>query len=88
MLILNLYPLELDAKVRLVTLELATKLLVQLVMNENEHLLQDCHYAAIESAKEQSTALLRNFYKVKKWKIGIARFLNACCMIHLLLLLS
>ncbi|XP_058810063.1 protein CLEC16A homolog isoform X2 [Phymastichus coffea] len=52
-----------NAKVRLVTLELATKLLIQLVMNESEHLLQDCHYAAIESAKEQSTALLRNFYK-------------------------
>jgi hypothetical protein len=71
---------SLDAKVRLVTLELATKLLIQLVMSENEVLLQDCHLAAVEAAKEQSTALLRNFYKVKKWKIGITKFLNACCM--------
>lgn len=91
----NIYPINfplficymfiLDAKVRLVTLELATKLLTQLVMTENENLLQDCHLAAVEGAKEQSTALLRNFYKVKKWKIGITKFLNACCMLQITL---
>uniref|UniRef100_A0ABD2VZK9 Protein CLEC16A homolog n=1 Tax=Trichogramma kaykai TaxID=54128 RepID=A0ABD2VZK9_9HYME len=51
------------AKVRLVTLELAIKLLLHLVICDNESILQDCHLAAIEAAKEQSTALLRNFYK-------------------------
>lgn len=72
---------SLDARIRLVTLELAIKLLLQLVMLENESLLQDCHLAAIEGAKELSTAILRNFYKVKKWKIGITKFINACCML-------
>ncbi|OXU16930.1 hypothetical protein TSAR_007570 [Trichomalopsis sarcophagae] len=52
-----------NAKVRLVTLELAIKLLIQLVVSDNESLLQGCHLAAVEAAKEQSTALLRNFYK-------------------------
>lgn len=55
-----------DTKVRLVTLDLAIKLLVQLVMSEGQSLLQDGHLAAIESAKEQSTSLLRNFYKVRR----------------------
>ncbi|XP_011498267.1 PREDICTED: protein CLEC16A [Ceratosolen solmsi marchali] len=54
---------QINAKVRLVTLELATKLLIQLVISENEVLLQDYHLAAVEAAKEQSTTLLRNFYK-------------------------
>ncbi|XP_046413748.1 protein CLEC16A homolog isoform X2 [Neodiprion fabricii] len=52
-----------NTKVRLVTLDLSIKLLLQLVMSDGQSLLQDCHLAAIESAKEQSTSLLRNFYK-------------------------
>ncbi|XP_043502979.1 protein CLEC16A homolog isoform X2 [Polistes fuscatus] len=52
-----------NAKVRLVTLELTIKLLTQLVLSEGQSLLKDSHLAAIETAKEQSTALLRNFYK-------------------------
>ncbi|XP_046735040.1 protein CLEC16A homolog isoform X2 [Diprion similis] len=52
-----------NTKVRLVTLDLTIKLLLQLVMSDGQSLLQDYHLAAIESAKEQSTSLLRNFYK-------------------------
>lgn len=52
-----------NAKVRLVTLEMTIKLLIKIVIFEGESLLCDGHYAAIEGAKEQSTALLRNFYK-------------------------
>lgn len=49
---------------RLVTLELTIKLLIQLVMSEGQSMLKDSHLAAIEAAKEQSTSLLKNFYKV------------------------
>ncbi|XP_033366417.1 protein CLEC16A homolog isoform X1 [Bombus vosnesenskii] len=52
-----------NAKVRLVTLELTIKLLIQLVMSEGQSMLKDSHLAAIEAAKEQSTSLLKNFYK-------------------------
>ncbi|XP_008551718.1 protein CLEC16A homolog isoform X2 [Microplitis demolitor] len=52
-----------NAKIRLVTLELCTKLLLKIVMSDGQSLLCDAHLAAIESAREQSTALLRNFYK-------------------------
>ncbi|KOC59039.1 Protein CLEC16A [Habropoda laboriosa] len=52
-----------NARVRLVTLELAIKLLVQLVISEGQIMLKDSHVAAIEAAKEQSTSLLKNFYK-------------------------
>ncbi|XP_031832897.1 C-type lectin domain containing ema isoform X5 [Nomia melanderi] len=52
-----------NAKVRLVTLELAIKLLTQLVMSDGQTVLKDSHLAAIEAAKEQSTSLLKNFYK-------------------------
>ncbi|XP_048507003.1 protein CLEC16A homolog isoform X2 [Athalia rosae] len=52
-----------NTKVRLVTLDLAIKLLIQLVMSGSQSLLQDRHLAAIETAREQSTSLLRNFYK-------------------------
>ncbi|CAL7934964.1 unnamed protein product [Xylocopa violacea] len=52
-----------NARVRLVTLELAIKLLIQLVMSEGQSMLKDPHLAAIEAAKEQSTSLLKNFYK-------------------------
>ncbi|KAF3424431.1 hypothetical protein E2986_06139 [Frieseomelitta varia] len=52
-----------NARVRLVTLELTIKLLIQLVMSEGQSMLKDTHLAAIEAAKEQSTSLLKNFYK-------------------------
>lgn len=50
-------------RVRLVTLELAIKLLLQLVMCDGKSILNDVHKTAIEAAKNLSTALLRNFYK-------------------------
>lgn len=49
---------------RLVTLELTIKLLTQLTVSEGQCLLQESHLAAIEAAREQSTSLLKNFYKV------------------------
>lgn len=52
-----------NAKIRLVTLEMSIKLLIKIVISDGESLLCDAHLAAIESAKEESTALLRNFYK-------------------------
>ncbi|KAJ8977756.1 hypothetical protein NQ317_001120 [Molorchus minor] len=52
-----------SCKVRLVTLELTLKLLVQLVMCDGKSILTEAHKQTIESAKTQSTALLRNFYK-------------------------
>ncbi|XP_076649966.1 C-type lectin domain containing ema isoform X2 [Halictus rubicundus] len=52
-----------NAKVRLVTLELAIKLLMQLVISDGQTVLKDSHLAAIDAAKEQSTALLKNVYK-------------------------
>lgn len=52
-----------NAKVRLVTLELAIKLLIQLVMSDGQNMLKDSHLSAIEAAKEQSMSLLKNFYK-------------------------
>lgn len=56
--------LYIDTRVRLVTLELTIKLLTQLTVSEGQCLLQESHLAAIEAAKEQSTSLLKNFYKV------------------------
>lgn len=50
-------------RVRLVTLELALKLLLQLVMCDGKSILSDPHKVSIEAARSQSTALLRNFYK-------------------------
>ncbi|KAJ8939651.1 hypothetical protein NQ318_012084 [Aromia moschata] len=50
-------------RVRLVTLELALKLFVQLVMCDGKSILLDSHKQTIETARTQSTALLRNFYK-------------------------
>ncbi|XP_072761031.1 protein CLEC16A homolog isoform X2 [Anoplolepis gracilipes] len=52
-----------NTKVRLVTLELTIKLLTQLMVSEGQCLLRESHLAAIEAAKEQSTSLLKNFYK-------------------------
>ncbi|KRT83677.1 hypothetical protein AMK59_3484 [Oryctes borbonicus] len=50
-------------RVRLVTLELTLKLLIQLVMCDGKNILSEAHKASIDSAKSLSTALLRNFYK-------------------------
>ncbi|XP_022916818.1 protein CLEC16A homolog isoform X2 [Onthophagus taurus] len=52
-----------SCRVRLVTLELALKLLVQLVMCDGKNILNEAHKSSIDTAKSQSTALLRNFYK-------------------------
>ncbi|KAJ4444330.1 hypothetical protein ANN_06122 [Periplaneta americana] len=52
-----------NCRVRLVTLELSIRLLTQLVMKNGQSYLHDAHLAAIEGAKEESTCLLRNFYK-------------------------
>lgn len=52
-----------NAKVRLVTLELTIRLLMQTVMHASSSYLQDCHLAAVEGAKEESSSVLRNFYK-------------------------
>ncbi|XP_043250720.1 protein CLEC16A homolog [Colletes gigas] len=52
-----------NAKVRLITLELTIKLLIQLIMAEGQTMLKDSHLAAVEAVKEQSTSLLKNFYK-------------------------
>lgn len=55
---------DIDSKVRLITLELTIKLLTQLTISEGQCLLRESHLAVIEAAKEQSTSLLKNFYKV------------------------
>ncbi|PNF23192.1 hypothetical protein B7P43_G02739 [Cryptotermes secundus] len=52
-----------NCRVRLVTLELSIRLLTQLVMKNGQSYLHDAHLAAVEGAKEESTCLLRNFYK-------------------------
>ncbi|XP_011068919.1 PREDICTED: protein CLEC16A isoform X2 [Acromyrmex echinatior] len=52
-----------NSKVRLVTLELTIKLLTQLTVSEGQCLLRESHLTVIEAAKEQSTSLLKNFYK-------------------------
>lgn len=49
--------------VRLVTLELTIAFLLRLVVLDSVSLLHDCHLAAVVGAKEESTSLLRNFYK-------------------------
>lgn len=52
-----------DSKIRVVTLELGLKLLTQLAVLNDQSVLSDSHLAAIAGAKEESTSLLRNFYK-------------------------
>lgn len=52
------------SKVRLATLELSIKLLKQLVYKSGKSYLKDQHLACVENAREGSTQLLRNFYKV------------------------
>ncbi|KAI5698510.1 hypothetical protein M8J75_007909 [Diaphorina citri] len=50
-------------RVRLVTLEVTILLLKKLVVRDQTSILSDAHLAAIVNAKEESTSLLRNFYK-------------------------
>ncbi|KAF7266633.1 hypothetical protein GWI33_020130 [Rhynchophorus ferrugineus] len=50
-------------RVRLVTLELSLKLLLGLVICDGKNILNDVHQHSLETAKSQSMALLRNFYK-------------------------
>ncbi|CAN8030413.1 unnamed protein product [Ixodes persulcatus] len=51
-------------KVRLATLEMSILLLKQLVtLDGGESCLQDVHLAGLEQAREESSLLLRNFYK-------------------------
>ncbi|GLV34551.1 endosomal maturation defective [Carabus blaptoides fortunei] len=50
-------------RVRLVTLELSLKLLLQLVLYQGKNNLSELHRAAMDVARAQSTALVRNFYK-------------------------
>lgn len=59
-------------RVRLVTLDLTTMLLKRLVMVDGKSILLDEHYAAVIGAKEESTSLLRNYYKVRRvhWSSG------------------
>ena len=53
------------SRVRLATLEMSSLLLNHLVSTKSTTCyLQDRHLAAIEGAREESTLLLRNFYKV------------------------
>ncbi|XP_077490133.1 C-type lectin domain containing ema isoform X4 [Amblyomma americanum] len=51
------------SKVRLATLEMSLLLLRQLATVDGQSCLQDHHLAGLEQAKEESTLLLRNFYK-------------------------
>ena len=55
-----------SSKVRLATLEMSILVLKQLVYRNGRNFLQDRHLALLEGAKEESTLLLRNFYKVFK----------------------
>ncbi|XP_065203185.1 protein CLEC16A homolog isoform X2 [Planococcus citri] len=50
-------------RVRLVTLELTTMLLKKLVIVDSKSILLDEHYAAVIGVKEESTSLLRSYYK-------------------------
>ena len=52
------------SKIRLVTLDIAIDLLKRMVLKEGQSYLTDGHFAEIEGIKEESTLLLRNFYKV------------------------
>lgn len=53
-----------DSKVRLATLEISLLLLKQLVYKDGKSFLEDKHLADLEEAREASTLMLRNFYKV------------------------
>ena len=53
------------SKIRLVTLDASIDLLKGMVLSgEGKSFLADTHFAQLEGIKEESTLLLRNFYKV------------------------
>lgn len=52
------------SKIRIATLQMTILLLKQLVVKGTESSLLDAHLAAIEQSREESTLMLRNFYKV------------------------
>lgn len=52
------------SKVRIATLQMTILLLKQLAVKGSESYLLDRHLAAIEQCREESTLMLRNFYKV------------------------
>ena len=56
------------SKIRLVTLDASIDLLKGMVLSSNgkegKSFLADTHFAQLEGIKEESTLLLRNFYKV------------------------
>merc|ERR1719361_2285798 len=51
------------SKIRLVTLDLAMDLVKGMVLGENRSYMTDTHFAELEGIREESTLLLRNFYK-------------------------
>lgn len=64
------------------TLELTISLLTRLVTLDGQSVLLDGHLAALVGAKEESTSLLRNFYKVS---VDVDMFYNIsfyiyCCL--------
>jgi len=52
-----------SSRVRLVTLELLIKSIKLMVITENKSIMVDSQFAALEGAREESTLILRNFYK-------------------------
>lgn len=52
-----------NSKVRLATLQMSLLLLKQLVVKDGTSFLEDRHLAAIEQSREESSQLLRNFFK-------------------------
>ncbi len=74
------------SRVRLATLEMSILLLKQLVYHSMQCFLQDRHLAACEGAREESTLLLRNFYKVwEKVYMHSHFYVFFCCCFSLLL---
>lgn len=63
MLQIIIFSCQPSCRVRLVTLELALKLFIQLTVCDGKTVLSESHRHTIETARVQSMALLRNFYK-------------------------
>ncbi|XP_072398306.1 protein CLEC16A homolog isoform X2 [Diabrotica undecimpunctata] len=63
MLQIIIFSCQPSCRVRLVTLELALKLFIQLTVCDGKTVLSESHRNTIETARVQSMALLRNFYK-------------------------
>eukprot|EP00092_Neocalanus_flemingeri_P019758 GFUD01021398.1.p1 GENE.GFUD01021398.1~~GFUD01021398.1.p1 ORF type:complete len:960 (-),score=279.18 GFUD01021398.1:290-3169(-) len=52
-----------DSRVRLVTLEILITSLQMILIRDDKSILMDEHFAEVEGAREESTLILRNFYK-------------------------